>query len=33
MYLKFRKFWKKNEPFSLSILEIIDSKESGYLKV
>ena len=33
MYLKFRKFWKKNEHFSWSILEIIDSKESGYLKV
>ena len=26
-------FGKKNEPFSLSILEIIDSKVSGYLNV
>ena len=33
MYVKFRTFWKKDKPSSLSIPEIIDSKGSGYLNV
>ena len=33
MSIKFRTFWKKDEPSSLSIPEIINSKRSGYLNV
>ena len=31
MYIKLKTFSNKNENFTLSILEIIDSKGSGYL--
>ena len=31
MYVKFGTFWKKNEPHSLSISEVIDSERRAYL--
>ena len=33
MYIMFRTFWKKNEPFRLINPEINDSNVSGYLNV
>ena len=31
IYIKFGTFWKKKEPHSLSIPEIVDSERRGYL--